>query len=237
VDGRQEIEATEVTLHPLRAGRAPSGTEMPGGLPSASDREQTQRRVHDETHRGREMKAAIALVPEYDQQVLPGWCPTTETVRHCDAGDQPKSDTVAARPAAWLETRGSRVAAGQRTESRDDHPLDTHRNGCCDDGLAWVRRPSPATSLTSEERSITRTFARAVLSVSPPRDSTTRDAVRDQTPRLEARTCCVQLPLNDRRRCHASATDAADDVSARVPESTPDESRPTTTTALPRTER
>lgn len=155
----------------------------------------TQRRVHDETHRGREMKSTIALVPEYDQQVLPGWCPTTEIARHCDAGAQPESGTLAARPAAWPETRGSRVAAGQRTEPRDDHPLDTHRDGCCDDGLARVRRPSPATSLTSEERSITRTFARAVHSVSPPRDSTTRDAFRDQTPRMEARTCCVQLPL------------------------------------------
>jgi hypothetical protein len=108
-------------------------------------------------------------------------------------------------------TRDPRVASRCQpadVKSRDDHPLDTHRDERFDDGPARVRRPSPATSLTSEERSITRTFARAVRPVLPPRDFTTRVAVRDQTPRLEARTCCVQLPLNDRRRVPMSATGA-----------------------------
>jgi hypothetical protein len=159
---------------PSHEGCGPSDTEMPGGSPSASDHEQTHR-VKRRKDPSRSVDGVDHRpVPVLDQQMLPSWRPTTETVGRCDAGTEPRFGTVAARPAAWLETRGSRVAASQRTSRpATTTPSDTHRDERFDDGLARVRRPSPATSLTSEERSITRTFARAVRSVSPPRDFTT----------------------------------------------------------------
>jgi hypothetical protein len=104
--GRQEIEATGVTLHPCTRVTLPPAPRCRAGYVQLRI---AKRPIEESTKRpidvGRRSRP-IALMPEPDRQMLLSWRPTTETVGRCDAGTKPEFHTVAARPAAWLATRG-----------------------------------------------------------------------------------------------------------------------------------
>jgi hypothetical protein len=80
MDGRQEIEATGVTLHPCTRVALPPAPRCRAGYDQLRI---TKRPIEESTKRpidvGRRSRP-IALIPELDRQMLLGWRPTTETV-------------------------------------------------------------------------------------------------------------------------------------------------------------
>jgi hypothetical protein len=97
------------------------------------------------------------------------------------------------------EGRESLPANGRRGPRRPPPPTPTEMSAST---TAWLGSEGPplprvsrAKSVPSPERSLEQSARCRHRETSPH-----GDAIRDRKPRLEARTCCVQLPLNDRRR-------------------------------------
>lgn len=99
---------------PLYEGRAPSGTEMPGGLRSASDHEETHRRVDEKTHRRRQTESTDRSHTRARPTDAAGLA--SHDRNRGGAATQAQNRSFA--PLPRVQPRGSRPEATSRCQSR-----------------------------------------------------------------------------------------------------------------------
>ena len=183
---------------PLYEGSDPSGTEVPGGPRSASSHEEIRRRTDDRDPSGPSDGAERSLY----RPSSPTAAAELTSHERCRGSLQRKAQNrgsvlIVARSAACSIPEGYEPLRADELGPRNDRRFDAHRSERFIGDEDRIRRSSPITSPTrAKSVSITRTFNRAVRSVSPPRDFITPGAVEDQT-QSKARTCCVQLSWRD----------------------------------------